>query len=145
MSFHIDRFVKKAKKKHTCAWCSALIKPGDSYYKSCGNQSGFYSYPLCSRCFYVMNNFFYEIFGENSIDDIGDFYECVALNFGLFNCPSYCSSRSGDVQDLSDDGLNATMYCDECGKEWTVDLSYDAISNVIKDCSSMRKINWENY
>jgi hypothetical protein len=129
MSFQYERYVKKAKKEHRCEWCSAHIKVGDGYYASSGHNGDFYAYALCERCHDVMGKFFYEIFGEYVVDDLGEFYESIIAGYGLSSCP-VCGAEGEDT--LSEDGLSMSVYCGKCGHRWAVDLSYESISAIIE-------------
>jgi hypothetical protein len=54
-----------------------------------------------------------------------NFYEGLSDN-GYLSCPN-CKNDYVDDSEFSDDCLSIKCTCFGCGKEYTVDLTYDAI------------------
>lgn len=111
----------KARKKHCCEYCGAVIEVGETYSRETGKAEGeFQDYCLCERCKSVL-----PYFTENR-DELGEFVDDL-WNSDICECPK-CGSIYHRDYEFTDNMKAIDLECDKCGHCYTVDLSAEAIS-----------------
>ena len=119
---------RKARKEHHCLYCGKVIHVGETYSREKGMaiDGEFCYYPLCSRCADVWDELH-----DGWDDSLGDFQDDLFDN-DLVLCP-FCGSAWTDERDCADDMQSITCTCGKCGKDYTLDLSAEAILKTIGD------------
>ena len=132
MSFWNSRY-RKARKEHRCQYCGKKIQIGETYSRETGSYMGeFNDYCLCARCRAVWTDM-----ATSWCDELGEFQEDLFEN-DLVVCP-HCGSMNRHDYDFSEDMQSITCECLDCGKEYTADLSAEAILAVFAERNARRK------
>jgi len=124
MSFWESKKIKKTRKLHRCAYCSGIIPIGSKCNNEVGTYEGdFDNYYLCERCLVFM-----DLYSDKSEIELGNLDDDLA-NTDLMECPK-CKGYNHSKYDYNDDGQSIELECDECGHEWVLDLSLEAIEKL---------------
>jgi len=124
MSFWESKKIKKTRKVHRCEYCNILIPIGSSCNNEVGTYEGdFNNYYLCERCLS-----FIDIFADRSEQELGEFSEEL-FNTNLLDCP-ICKNNNRREYEFINNNQSIEIECDDCGNEWVVDLSVEAIDKL---------------
>lgn len=136
MSFWNSRY-RKARKEHRCEYCGKKIKIGETYSRETGIYEGdFNDYAMCARCRAIWHDM-----TSSWSDELGEFRDDLFEN-DLVMCPA-CGSVNRQDYDFAEDMQSVTCECLDCGREYTVDLSAEAILAVFAERKARRNARKE--
>ncbi|MDD5064992.1 MAG: hypothetical protein PHQ35_09595 [Phycisphaerae bacterium] len=124
MGFWESKDIKHTRKEHKCEYCGCRIPAGSSCRNEVGTYEGdFNHYYLCNRCLV-----FWDKYGDKSSDELGKLEDDLIYS-DLMRCP-ICKKDNERNYKLINNKQAIAIECDNCNHKWTVDLSFEALSEV---------------